>query len=96
MTEANPSPGRRRRVVVLGSTGSIGASALDVIRHLDGRLQAFGLSAHSRWETLLQQAQERKPRYLHATDAESARRLKDARMPAGMNCSMDRMPSPAW
>ncbi len=83
MTEAIPSPGRRRRVVVLGSTGSIGASALDVIGHLDGRLQAFGLSAHRRWETLLQQAQQRKPRYLHATDAESARRLKDARMPAG-------------
>ncbi len=83
MTEAIHSPGRQRRVVVLGSTGSIGVSALDVVRHLDDRLHAWGLSAHSRWETMLQQAEQHKPRYIHATDGESAKRLKDRRMPGG-------------
>src|SRR5262245_42655680 len=33
----------RRRVVVLGSTGSIGTNCLEVIAHLEDRLQAVGL-----------------------------------------------------
>src|SRR5262245_64309584 len=45
-------PNRPRRVVVLGSTGSIGTSTLDVIAHLPDRLQTAGLSAHSRWQEL--------------------------------------------
>ncbi|MFT3879188.1 MAG: hypothetical protein QM703_05955 [Gemmatales bacterium] len=36
----------RRRVAVLGATGSIGTSTLDVIQSLPDRLQVFGLSFH--------------------------------------------------
>ncbi|HEX8199116.1 MAG TPA: 1-deoxy-D-xylulose-5-phosphate reductoisomerase, partial [Isosphaeraceae bacterium] len=43
----------RQNVVILGSTGSIGQSALSVLEHDGGRrLAAFGLSAHASWELL--------------------------------------------
>ena len=46
-------PGDLRNVVILGSTGSVGRSALSVVEHDGGaRLRAFGLSAHSRWGPL--------------------------------------------
>jgi 1-deoxy-D-xylulose-5-phosphate reductoisomerase len=46
-----------KRVLVLGSTGSIGTQALDVISATDG-LQVAGLSADSSWEALLEQARQ--------------------------------------
>ena len=46
-----------QNVVILGSTGSIGRSALSVIAHDGGaRLQVLGLAAQSSWETLVAQA----------------------------------------
>jgi 1-deoxy-D-xylulose-5-phosphate reductoisomerase len=61
MPAAPPSSARPRRVAVLGSTGSIGTSALDVIRSLPDRLELAGLAAHSRWEQLAEQCREFKP-----------------------------------
>jgi len=67
---ANPLPiaGRPKRLAVLGSTGSIGVSTLDVVRHLPDRLSILGLAAHSKWETLAEQCREFKPRYAVLTD----------------------------
>ena len=46
-----------RRVVILGSTGSIGVQALDVVsRAADGALEVVGLSAETDHETLISQA----------------------------------------
>jgi 1-deoxy-D-xylulose-5-phosphate reductoisomerase len=73
--------GSRRRVVVLGSTGSIGGSCLDVIAHLSDRLEAVGLTAHSRWEELLTQVHEHAPRYVAVTDPEAARQLARQALP---------------
>lgn len=62
-------PGTEQNVVVLGSTGSIGRSSLSVIEHDSGRrLRAWGLSGHSHWETLVEQAKAFRPRYLTLTD----------------------------
>ena len=67
------------RVVILGSTGSIGRSALSVIEHDGGaRLRAWGLSAHTRWRDLAAQAEAHRPRYVAATDPELARPLERA------------------
>jgi 1-deoxy-D-xylulose-5-phosphate reductoisomerase len=64
------------RVVVLGSTGSIGCSALDVIEHDQGiRLKAWGLSAHSRWQALVDQARRMRPRFAAVTDSHFAGQL---------------------
>ena len=50
----SPSTARRPlRVVVLGSTGSIGTNCLEVIAGLPERLQVVGLSAHASWEAFL-------------------------------------------
>jgi 1-deoxy-D-xylulose-5-phosphate reductoisomerase len=46
-----------RRVLVLGSTGSIGEQALDVVERSDD-LEVVGLSAHADFERLVAQAQQ--------------------------------------
>jgi len=38
----------KQRIAVLGSTGSIGASTLDVVARHPGRFEVFALSASSR------------------------------------------------
>jgi 1-deoxy-D-xylulose-5-phosphate reductoisomerase len=53
-----------RNVAVLGSTGSIGKSTLEVISAHRERLAVFGLSAHQRIEDLCAQAREYSPRHL--------------------------------
>jgi 1-deoxy-D-xylulose-5-phosphate reductoisomerase len=45
-----------RRIVILGSTGSIGVQALDVVARSGGELQVVGLSAGTDWEQLVEQA----------------------------------------
>jgi 1-deoxy-D-xylulose-5-phosphate reductoisomerase len=70
-------------VVVLGATGSVGTSCLDVIAHLEDRLQAVGLSAHGNWEALCDQAERFRPRWITLTDAESARQVDAKRLPSG-------------
>jgi len=57
-----------KNVAVLGSTGSIGTNALEVIEASGGRLRAIALSAHGKLERLLQQAQRLRPRWVVATD----------------------------
>jgi 1-deoxy-D-xylulose-5-phosphate reductoisomerase len=55
-------------VAVLGSTGSIGKSTLDVIAASGGRLRAVALSAHSRLDELVEQARRLHPRWIVASD----------------------------
>jgi 1-deoxy-D-xylulose-5-phosphate reductoisomerase len=76
----------RRRVIVLGSTGSIGVNCLDVIEGLPDRLSALGLSAHTSWEALLEQAERCRPRWVAVTDPQAARRLDARRLPG--NCRL--------
>ena len=51
-----------KRIAVLGSTGSIGTSCLDVVdAHRDG-MQAVSLSTHTRWERMAEQSHRFQPR----------------------------------
>ena len=45
-----------RRLLILGSTGSVGKQALDIVTHSPEELQLVGLSAESSWEALVEQA----------------------------------------
>jgi 1-deoxy-D-xylulose-5-phosphate reductoisomerase len=45
-----------KKVVVLGSTGSIGEQALEVIQTAGSELELVGVSAHSSWERACEQA----------------------------------------
>lgn len=68
----------RRRVVILGSTGSIGTSALKVARDIPERMEVVGLAAHSSYQVLAEQAREfgvRQVCLFDATHAEDLRRL---------------------
>ena len=60
-----------KRVLVLGSTGSIGTQALEVISSGEG-LQVAGLSADSSWETLLEQARQHGVPTVALADTEAA------------------------
>ena len=66
----------RRRIVVLGSTGSIGENALRVARHLPGELEVVGLAAGTNVERLAEQAAEFKCRRVAIGDPSRLPRLK--------------------
>jgi 1-deoxy-D-xylulose-5-phosphate reductoisomerase len=59
---------------VLGSTGSIGRSALEVIAASDGDLNPIALSAHGNTAALIEQARRFRPRWVIATDEPAAAR----------------------
>jgi 1-deoxy-D-xylulose-5-phosphate reductoisomerase len=65
---------RVANIAVLGSTGSIGRSTLEVIAASGGRLKAVALSAHRNTGLLLQQAQSVRPRKIVVTDLAAAAR----------------------
>ncbi len=54
----------RRRLVILGSTGSVGRQTLDVVRAFPDALEVVGLCAGNNIELLKQQIDEFKPGYI--------------------------------
>ncbi|MFA5393008.1 MAG: 1-deoxy-D-xylulose-5-phosphate reductoisomerase [Candidatus Ratteibacteria bacterium] len=58
----------KKRVVILGSTGSIGCNALAVIRRFPDRFKVVGLSGHSRVGLLKKQIAEFKPEVVTLTN----------------------------
>jgi 1-deoxy-D-xylulose-5-phosphate reductoisomerase len=66
-----------KRVLILGSTGSIGTQALEVIGASDA-LQVAGLSADSSWERVLAQARDHGVPAVALADADSAERASAA------------------
>jgi 1-deoxy-D-xylulose-5-phosphate reductoisomerase len=66
-----------RRVVILGSTGSIGVQALDVVSRAAGEIEVVGLSAGGSWETLLEQARAHGARRLALADRDAAARAAE-------------------
>ena len=71
----------RKKVLLLGSTGSIGTSALKVARALPDRMEITGLAAHSSVETALAQVRETGVRHLAFFDETAAARAR-AELPA--------------
>uniref|UniRef100_A0A7C2JYC9 1-deoxy-D-xylulose 5-phosphate reductoisomerase n=1 Tax=Schlesneria paludicola TaxID=360056 RepID=A0A7C2JYC9_9PLAN len=70
------------RVVVLGSSGSIGTSCLDVVTAHADRLQAVGLSVHRRWDNLADQVKRHRPRWAVVADASLESTAKTSDLPA--------------
>jgi 1-deoxy-D-xylulose-5-phosphate reductoisomerase len=68
----------KKRLVILGSTGSIGRSALDVVRKNSDAVQVVGLSAHSNIDLLTEQAAEFAPGFIAVTDENAHARLRDS------------------
>lgn len=65
-----------QQITILGATGSIGVSTLDVIARHPGRYQVFALSADRRWQLLATQCLMHKPRYAVLNDPVAALELE--------------------
>ena len=65
----------KKRVVILGSTGSIGTQTLDVIRQYKDEFEVVGLACNSNILLLQKQIQEFKPKYVAVSDEKAAQRL---------------------
>ena len=67
-----------KRIVILGSTGSIGTQALDVVARSGGELVVVGLSAGTGHETLVAQAREHGVRRVALVDEDAAARAAES------------------
>jgi len=67
-----------RQITVLGATGSIGDSTLDVIARHPDRFQAFALTANHNVEKMRLQCRRFQPRYAVMLDAKCAEQLAEA------------------
>jgi len=66
-----------RRIVILGSTGSIGVQALDVVSR-SAELEVVGLSAGTGWEALIEQARSYGVKRIALADVDVAARAAES------------------
>jgi 1-deoxy-D-xylulose-5-phosphate reductoisomerase len=67
-----------KRLLILGSTGSIGTQALDVVARAPEAFELVGLSAGTAYEALLAQAREHSVRRVALSDPDAAARAAEA------------------
>jgi 1-deoxy-D-xylulose-5-phosphate reductoisomerase len=72
------SGGTRRRVAVLGSTGSVGRQALDLVERLPERFEIVALAAGSNARLLADQVRRHRPRLVAIADAGRRGDLEEA------------------
>jgi 1-deoxy-D-xylulose-5-phosphate reductoisomerase len=72
---------RPKNVAVLGSTGSIGRNALEVIAASGGKLRAAALSAHTNAALLAHQARQFRPKWIALSDSATAETADLANLP---------------
>ena len=65
-------------MLLLGSTGSIGIQALDVVTRAGDELEVVGLSAGRSWEALVEQARAHGVRRIALSDPDAAARAQEA------------------
>ena len=76
------SAGRKpKRIVILGSTGSIGKSALEVVRHYPGHFEVVALAAGANARLLAQQIEEFRPAHAALHDIAAADGLSSRDLP---------------
>ncbi len=68
-----------RRLLILGSTGSVGRNALEVVRRHRDRFEVVGLGARSNAQLLAEQAAEFRPKWLAIVDEKAGKQLKGCR-----------------
>ncbi|MFZ4593439.1 MAG: 1-deoxy-D-xylulose-5-phosphate reductoisomerase [Verrucomicrobiaceae bacterium] len=66
----------RKRVIILGSTGSIGTSALKVARDIPDRMEVVALAANKSVEALVAQVTETGVKFIAVTEAASAQQAR--------------------
>jgi 1-deoxy-D-xylulose-5-phosphate reductoisomerase len=76
MDDALTTPRKRKKVVLLGSTGSIGRSTLEVARLLPERIELVGLAANGSVEALAAQVRETGVKHVALHDASRVAELR--------------------
>ncbi len=66
----------KKKIIILGSTGSIGRNCLNVIRANEGRFDVVGLAANSNSKLLAEQVREFRPRKVSLTDKSAIAALR--------------------
>jgi len=67
----------QKNIVILGSTGSIGEQALEIIREHPEQFRIIALTCNSNWQKLADQVEEFNPKYALLCDEESVSALRD-------------------
>jgi 1-deoxy-D-xylulose-5-phosphate reductoisomerase len=65
-----------KKILILGSSGSIGINTLNVVRKFPDKFRVVGLSVNSRIDILEQQIKEFRPEYVVVTDESKAKELR--------------------
>jgi 1-deoxy-D-xylulose-5-phosphate reductoisomerase len=73
-----------KKIAILGSTGSVGVNALEVIRHFPGCFQVTGLGAGRNIELLREQALEFRPKNVSVSESNLAVQLGRELKPEGI------------
>jgi 1-deoxy-D-xylulose-5-phosphate reductoisomerase len=66
----------KKRIILLGATGSIGRSTLEVVENLASELEVVALAAGTRWEQVLEILKRHSPRAVALTNPSSAEELR--------------------
>ena len=74
---------KRRKIAILGSTGSAGENALRVAAQFPERIEVAALAAGANWERLAEQARRFRPRLVALADPGAAARARDV-LPPGI------------
>lgn len=82
-----------QKLTILGSTGSIGVSTLDVIRRHSDRYRVVALCGHRQIDRLFAQCIEFQPRFAVVRDAALASELSDRLRAAGCRTSVEYGPA---
>jgi 1-deoxy-D-xylulose-5-phosphate reductoisomerase len=78
-----------QRITILGATGSIGVSTLDVLARHPDKYRVYALSAHSRVEELAAQCAQFRPERAVVGTADAAKRLSDLLAAQGLRTEVD-------
>ena len=65
-----------KKILILGSSGSIGVNTLNVVRDFPDKFRVVGLTVNSRIDVLEQQIKEFNPEFVVVTDESKAKELK--------------------
>ncbi|MFZ2301031.1 MAG: 1-deoxy-D-xylulose-5-phosphate reductoisomerase [Gallionella sp.] len=74
-----------QNLTILGSTGSIGSSTLDVVARHPGKFRVVALTANCQFDSLFRQCVQFKPRYAVLLDEEAVARLRVRVREAGLD-----------
>ena len=67
-----------KRIVILGSTGSVGTQSLELVERFPEQLELCGLAAGRNVELLIQQAKQFRPRLVSVVRDQDAERVRES------------------